>query len=768
MKRQHHALRWRLLLPGLLLFLMAGLILGRWADSPGAGWIAAGIAAAALLAGRGWARQAAAWALALAVGLCLGFQAYHPALPEERDYRVEGTVYEETSQPGRVRAVLRQVTLDGEPFRGGLYWTAYVDELPACVRPGERVSLTAGLYHPGGAENPGGFDFRAYLLQKDVSAGLYGLSDLKDEGWSLRPTALAARLRRYLEERLTDLMGERAGGLVSTMLLGSKSMLPSEERAAFSRLGIGHILSVSGFHMALLAGFLTMLMGDMKDKTPARYARRLALTSAVLGLYCLLTGFNPPVVRASIMLALAQAGRALRRIPSAPHILCAAGIVTLLIWPSALFGASFQLSYGALLGLILITPLFRRLWAFYDPRRQKLWEMFTASLGVQLGILLPQLWWYGELPLLSIPLNLLLLTAAPVLLGLFWLSLAALPLPFIRDAVGFVTRLAAEGFLAAVRWAGQGSWLTLKTPRPNAVTFLGALMLFFSLSVLWEVKSKRRWLPASLGLGLIILSFTVRLPFTGTQYIQFSVGSADAALLRDRDQVVVIDTGETGEELAQYLSANGLSVDRLILTHLHRDHAGGLAGLINAGVTVRDCYLPEGAGATRIDEGMLDLLSSLLDTGTTYHTLRRGDAIELPDGKLTTLWPPGSRVRKGADANDYSLVLMAELRGTTLLLTGDITGSFEGYLSEPADILKVAHHGSKASTTDAFLDAVSPALMILPCGDRTRLERVRTLAGDTPLYATRETGAVIVDFLDGGVFRVQGYKREPVQPRAAE
>ena len=128
----------------------------------------------------------------------------------------------------------------------------------------------------------------------------------------------------------------------------------------------------------------------------------------------------------------------------------------------------------------------------------------------------------------------------------------------------------------------------------------------------------------------------------------------------------------------------------------------------------------------------------------------RGDVLTLPSGSLTALWPEEGRVRPGMDANLSSMALLAELRGTTLLLTGDLDGRYAPYIATPADILKLAHHGASADTPEDFLAAVNPGLLLVSTGDRNRLAAVEERFGDIPACATASHGALTLTFTGGG------------------
>lgn len=738
--RRPNPLAW--IIPLSALALAAGILLGRMSGAwlPGAALIAAA-AAIGLCLGR--MRRIAFLLAVVLLGFLRGYAAYHPRLPEPDTYLVSGVVADEVRcrEDGQVRTILRQVTVNGKAVSPGAYWTGYPEALPEDVAPGAVVTVTANVYHPQRADNPGGFDFREYLLQRGVVIGVYGMDDVVVTGGRFTLWGLAARVRHALTDGLTRAMGEEAGGYAAAMLLGNRELIDSEDRAAFNRLGIAHVLAVSGYHVGVLAGLLALCFKRLK----VRLWLRTVITAVVLAAYCLLTGMNPPVIRASVLVVLYQVGRLQHRQNIGLHLLSASAVLILLISPAQLVSASFQLTYGAMLGLQLVLPELERM-PLWKNRLGGLKKPLCAAMAAQLGILLPQIYWFQELPLLALPLNILILAGASALISLYWLVLALLAVPPVAAMLGVPARLFTEILLHIIRALGSVDGIVLWVKQANWATFVGWTLLMAALSILWP---KRRKLPALAGASVMVLSL-IPWPYTGASYLQFSVGSADAALLRDRGMVVAVDTGEDGDELATYLKQRRLSIDMLLLTHLHSDHAGGMRALLDNGIPVDVVCLAEGAESAAIDGSMRALLEELLSTGTELRVLARGDTIDLPDGLMTVVWPERNKVRAGMDANLHSLVTLVELKGTTMLLTGDLDGDYERYAAVPADILKAAHHGSKASTLEAFLAEVSPQMVILSCGDATRQRSMEERCGDIPLYGTREHGAIMIDFYDNG------------------
>lgn len=744
------------LLPLTVAFLSLGILLGRAADVWQPALTALLLSALSALLSQGWRRSAAMLLAASALGTLLGWQAYHPPLPEERNYQVHGTVAQELHlrEDGQVQTVLANVTLDSSPAANA-YWTFYLDEdelPPAWLIPGAQVEMTAKLYHPEGQVNPGGFDFQEYLLQRGVTYGLYGSTELRPGTSEFSLAGFFAASRHHLATRLMAVMGEDAGAYAAAMLLGTRDFIPEDDRAAFNDLGIAHILSVSGFHVGVLAGVMLLLLRPL----PLARPWRLAIEALLLTGYCLLTGGNAPVIRASLLLLWRELTRIRHRQMLPLHLLSVSALLQLLFNPTLLTSASFQLTYGAMLGLLLLFPRMKQLRAFPSRWAQRLWEAFAASCSAQVGVLLPQLYWFGQLPLLAVLLNIPLITFGIGLILLYWATMIFLPLPGLRTLLGGLSAAATNALLSAVRALAKLP-TTLWLRQPDALTCLGWLLMMLSAARLLP----RRMLPHRRKLlltGVLLMALLfVPLPENTTEYTMFSVGNEDAALLQDRDMTVVIDVGENGQALAGYLHQRRRSVDALILTHLHIDHASGVQALLDEGIPVDVCYLPVQAEVPMIDEETLPIIESLRQTGTEFRYLSRGDAINLPSGQITVLWPT-ERISALHDANDVNLVLQANIGGVTMLLPSDLPGAYSQYAAVPSDILHASHHGSKDGNTADFLTAVDPQIILLSNRLASREAYMAELAGDTPLYSTESSGAVTVYFLGEGEFTVQPYR----------
>jgi len=738
------------LLPCAALLMMAGIALGFQAPTSAMPMLCVSSALAGLLLlGRRRTRAAGCLLLTFLLGAALGIRTANPTLPPEGDAQVTGVVAGEVdfrAEKGQVRVILRDVTLNGERIASGAYWTFYLkadEKIPDCLTPGARISMTAEVYHPQGQRNPHGYDFRQALRQKNILIGLYGAAKLQALPDGLSLYGLAARFNHRMAQTLRDVCGEEAGQLASAVLLGMRDEVPDEEQEQFRRLGIAHILSVSGFHVGVLVALLALLMMPVKHRR-----LRMALTLPMLLAYAFLTGGNAPAVRAVLLWALVCWGRIRHKRVLMLHVLCASAMIQLMFAPAQLFSASFQMTYGVMAAICGITAQTapnaqkKRSW------KGKILSLLSVSAAAQFGVLLPELYWFGRVPLLGIAVNVLLVAGMNVLLLLDWVTLLLTPIPWLAALPGAATRAVSEGFLRLVNALGRFA-PTLWTRQPDAWVVLGWLLVFAAL--LPFGKSRNRWqnrkkrLPMLAAGAALMATILLPAPFSGTEYIQLDMGDADAAVLRQEKHVLVVDAGEYGGDLASYLRAEHLPVDLLVLTHLHSDHAGGVRELLDEGIPIRRCVMPSGALEADFDEEVLPLLARMEENGTVIETVCRGDILQWAEGKLTVLFPP--KGFSASNANDGSMALLVEAEGVKLLLTGDLSARYGQYAAVSADVVKAAHHGSKNGTTQAFLDESAPTAVLVSTKRENAADYLRGIT-DADVYSTLESGAIIIRMAD--------------------
>ena len=692
-------------------------------------------------------------ACALFLGMLLGGWAGHPVLPETGRYQVTGILSADTvlREDGTAAGYLERVSYSGEKGKGTLnklYWTyTPEEESPFLPKEGDRVVFWGKLYHPQGRVNPYGFDFRMFLLQKGVAAGISGAAEAEVTGRPGRGIAsLIYRVREGLGNRLRLIFGEESP-LPEALLIGQRSSLPEETKQGFTDAGAAHLLAVSGLHVGLMAGLLMILFRPWLGPKG-----RMAAMGVFLLFYCAILDFSAPVVRASVLMMLLLIQRIVRRAPDPLTTLCTAFWLILLFRPLDLFSASFQLSFCAVLGMIVFLPLLEK--PLEKIRPQILRRAVGASLTATAGTVLPAVQIFHRLSLAGLLVNPFLCILFGALLPVYAVTLAigCVSLPagmWLGRMIAPVTKGITEG----VKWIGSLPFATVRTPQLPwycvfAAVIAGLLCTRYICKPVWK-KLTAAVLLTVIAFGGWRLSLC-----RDVQYIQLSMGQADSALILDGKETAVIDTGEYGGDTASYLLATGRRADHVILTHLHKDHCLGLKQILEEGIPIGEVILPEGAEEQSVDPECLTLMETLKEKGVPVRHMRAGDTLPMERVTLTAVWPFAGTVRAGQQANRYCLALACDLDGVKLLTCSDLSGDYEMYAAMDADILKLAHHGSKYSTSEAFLQTVTPRIAIvtaspvnasLPSPDT--LERLKD-AG-IPVYHTGEWGALTVTVRNG-------------------
>lgn len=432
--------------------------------------------------------------------------------------------------------------------------------------------------------------------------------------------------------------------------------------------------------------------------------------------------------------------------------LAAAFLVILTLHPMDLLSPGFVLSFTAVGGILLIgdalenSPLLRRV--------QKLPGLGSihTSLGAQVGTLLPVMAYYQELPVFGMLFNLVAIPYTTGLMGVYILTLIGSFIGPVGMWIGQLAALMTKALTASAAWLGQFPFVVVQTGAPALLTILAGFAAIWIASrfVKCSVKLKCSLLACCL---MVAIFATAADQHTQLRYTQFSLGQADGAVIEDGKSTIVIDAGERGNDIAAYLRAENRKIDVLIITHLHSDHIGGIKDLIDKNVSIGVCYIPEGGEDALPGEYCLELLQALRDGGTPVKTLARGDTLTFPRATITVTWPERDKVRPNQDANQSSLCLRIEGEGVSILTTGDIIKGYEMYAALPADILKVAHHGSATGTTSEFLEAVNPKLALVTCKEGGNLPSKRVMEAlenaAIPIMRTDEAGAIIIQMIDG-------------------
>ncbi len=693
------------------------------------------------------------WLALLLCALSCAYSLYRlETLPrDERAGTLTGVVAE--ADISSERYLLRDVRFSGregtEALPGNVWFTAET-VYPYPLEAGSRVRAEVRLLPLQAPANPGAWDERTRLFTDGVVYNAEGeILSHEDARWP----DLFARARTRLAAEIQEMLPgyEEEAQVLAALLFGADDALDEETEEAFRRSGTAHLLAVSGLHVGFVMGALALCLRWMRKNS---WPQMLCMF-AMLGLYAGLVESAFSVWRAVILLAINLLAGHFGRRTDGLSALAAAVILTLLLRPMEVMRAGFQMSAGAVLGILLLSPRLEALLRNVLPVKF-LRESVVVTTCAQLGVLPTEVFVFHTLPTLSLLTNLL---AVPLSAAITVLGLPALLLHLIHPALAavpvFALRLLLQVLLLCCRAVADLPFAQVSLASPPILCLLCFLGL---LSLASRHMEELRPLARRAVTGAVLLataaSLLLWLPTALRQkepeILFLSVGTADSALLLSEEGNALLDTGWSGSQAVRALQAEGASLEAVIVTHADADHAGGLAHVLES-VPVKTLYLPLGLSHDALGEA-LDLAQA---RGVEVRTLRRGDELQLGAFSLTVFWP---EVMRGGEENADSLVLRVEAGGGSALFAADITAETEARLGLPrSDILKVAHHGSGTGTTARMLSQVRPQHAVLSLGTPNRygfpdsgvLSRLE--AAGAKVWRTDEDGAVSAVFGETGV-----------------
>lgn len=713
-----------------------------------------GAAGCLLLASRrlrlaGFALLGFAWC---ALRADVALEARLPAALEGRDFDVVGVVADlPLRRPDATRFLLRpeRASLEGEAFalRGDVRISWY-GSVPAGLEACSRWQLRLRLKRPRGLVNPGGFDAERQALERGIAATGYVREDAGNARVGARARCIdrvRERVAREIDARIGDV---RMAALLRALAIGDTRGLGEAEWDVARATGVSHLLSISGFHVGVVAAFAALLLRLLWRGVP-RLGLRLPLpvaqaptAFATAAAYGLLAGASLPTRRTVLMIAVVALARCGRRASGGAHTLALALLAILLVDPLATLSPGLWLSFGGVAFLMLCMRPSR-------PRglRGSLRELGAAQLVMSLALLPLTIGFFGQTSLAGVLAN---LVAVPLV------SFVVVPLCLLAVlALGCLPLLAAPLLETAAACLRLLWWLLERMASwPGAqLQFAEPAWWAIALAVLgatWVLLP--RALPARLPALLLMLPLLWPdrpPPASGAFEVRMiDVGQGLSVLVRTRSHALLYDAGArypSGFDLGRAAvlpSLHALGVRRLdlgIVSHGDNDHAGGAAAVAAAFPAARWLAGEPSGGRPP---------STQCEAGQRW----RWDDVE-----FAMLSPDAQRLAQGGADNDRSCVLLVTGGGGRLLLTGDIGRSVEPSVATqvpagPPLVLVVPHHGSRSSSSRDFVRALAPVAALVSAAWRSRFGHphaevvARYAAAGIPLWNTAGDGSLGVEF----------------------
>ena len=632
------------------------------------------------------------------------------------------------------------------------------------LRPGQRWQLTSRFKRPHGTANPNGFDFEGWALERNIRATGYVRAKPADSkraddgpvpninvkladhvpGIGNRIHELRAAIRDRFNEVLKD---DPYRGVLIALAIGDQNAIPREQWKTFWRTGVGHLMSISGLHITMVASLIYALTFFCWARVPALALRlpaqkAAALTGAFAALaYSLIAGFSVPSQRTFFMLAVVAIALWNGRITSASRVLCWALLAVLLIDPWAVLAPGFWLSFGAVAMIFYVT-------AGRTGKPTALGSAVATQVAVTLGLLPLLIALFQEVSIISPLANAFAIPLVSLVIVPITLVGAVIPIDALLHLAHWLMWLA----MIPLDWLAGLSAAVWESHAPAPWTVALAL-----LGCVWLLVPRgfpARWL----GIVWLLPLFLVLPPRPRDGEVWMTVldvGQGLALTLRTARHALVYDTGpswnpdaDSGNRIVvPYLRGEGIRrLDGLIVSHEDDDHSGGAISILDA----------------RSPQWLLSSLpedSEIIEHSTQSRRCAAGQTWDWDGVHFSILHPSAeSYADERRKINDRGCVLKVTSVGGSILIPADIEKRSEAELLQreraelKSDVLLVPHHGSKTSSTVDFVAAVAPRVAIFTVGYRNRFRHphpdvvARYKDIGSTMLRTDMSGAITVKF----------------------
>lgn len=643
---------------------------------------------------------------------------------------------------------------------------------------GRQCQVTGTLKQPLQAKNENAFNYREYLKHKQI---FWILDSHEMPLKSCTPVKLnlsswIKQLRFFGIKDLQTHFPLKVASISSALIYGDESLIAPETLAAYRKIGITHLLAISGLQVSLLIGlvfYLGIRLGGTREGV-------IDVLFISLPIYALLTGATPSVVRAVLMAFLVMITirwkTKVRLLPI--DAISIAFCLFLLFAPFSLYDVGFQLSFSVSLVIIISAPV------ILERYHNAASRMFTTTILAQIAALPCLLYQFDGMNFISIAANLLFIPLysflfLPVvfILTLCQLIIGTVPMPMI-DA--FTRIVSFSDNLAQI--LAQFSFFNFSPGRPSGWEFFVYLIILFMLLIMWEKQYWKQNRMAVLLLCCFLTTFQIAAnmlnPFGEVTMIDVGQGDSTFIHLPFGKGNYLIDTGgtlqfneekwrkrsnpfEVGKDVVvPYLKAKGIrQIDKLILTHGDTDHIGGTLAVLKE-MKVKQIVMPAVAEPS---ESEVKIMTMARKKGIQVYHTSAGDKWKAGDSGFFILSPEKDF---SGERNMGSVVVFASIGGLKWFFGGDLPKEGEEKISKnhpnlSIDVLKVGHHGSKTSTSEIFLKQLKPKIALISVGEKNRfghphqevLDRLKEI--HTMIYRTDKQGQISYRFYHGkGTFSV--------------
>jgi len=603
--------------------------------------------------------------------------------------------------------------------------------------PGNRLRLKGFYYKGREKRNPGEFDYNAYLSSKGV-AGILKIVDsasiqITSEEHDFYKNTLH-QARKAIDGQLKRYHNLETFSLLRGLLLADRGEISYETKTHFVNAGVIHVLAVSGLNVGFIVLIFLLVFGRLN------LFLRSGITIAGLIFYLVLTGAPASVFRATVMAVVLIIAYLSNRSTHLMNSIAIAALVVLIIDPNQFYDAGFQLSFSAVISMALLYPPIEHVINQLSIRNKILRYfilMIGLSLSAQIGTLPFTFYYFNKFSTISLLTNLIVVPTIGVITGIgIFTLIIALFIPFIGTYYAAANNLITKYLFDIINFSGSREYSFISINNYSLYDSILFYVLGFMLVVLYK-KLKHRT-SKIITVILIVLNILILskaddkdiIPDNYLSILMIDIGQGDAFLIKfPNGKTALVDAGNTtttfdnGERiiipLLNYLGI--VKIDYGIVSHIDTDHYGGFVALILEGM-MGEIIKPEIDTSLSKDKRFEEFIR---ERGIPVRYFKE-EKMEIGNTAVYFLYDDAIKTISGKSTNDRSGIFKLVYGETSYLFTGDIEKSVEKFYTDKyrnfldSDVLKVGHHGSKTSSSDEFINYVTPKFSLISAGFKNK------------------------------------------------
>lgn len=612
------------------------------------------------------------------------------------------------------------------------------------------------------ASNPGAYDEESYQYGKGDFLSLQNVKIDKKKPVMMPIREWLYQLRKKLAEVYDRVFAIKDSSLAKAMVLGDKEEMDTDIKNLYQRNGIAHLIAISGLHIAMIGGTLYRILRRVSGSYPAAAGAGVFF----ILLYGIMTGLSGATLRAVIMLILSIGADVSGRRYDMITGIGAALLVMLILNPFQITQVGFLLSFGAVIGIAAVNPAWKQVFE----NLPHILDGLTVSISVQITLFPILLYFFYEVPVYGVFLNIVVVPVMSLLLALLiGLGITGCFFPNGGCLFAMPAQMIFRLYEQLCIWSERLPFHTVCTGRPSVIwiaVYYGILMVFLIAA------GRKKWKAA--GFAAVFLCFLMAsLYLPGNLKIcMFDVGQGDGIYIHtpDRKHILIDGGSSTRQNVGNYVLKNGTKyygaqvLDYVFVTHSDSDHYSGILELLEDDrVIIKNFVLP---AITNPDSAFCSLEKKAQEKGCNIYYIKRGDRLLVGNVEFYCCNP---QKRRYEDKNQGSIVLWLAYHNFDMLFTGDMDEGIEKEMVDKRtgslEVLKVAHHGSATSSGEVFLKRFSPDTACISVGGKNQyghpakevMQRLKKYCKN--IYLTKDNGAITID-TDGEKYRIETYIKD--------